>query len=106
MTRKRKNENELSASPAAPVRRPAAPRTRSKRPATPIETPAAETRQAETGAEPQPEIARPLASPSQDEIARLAYAYWADRGYQGGSPEEDWLRAEQELKFRATAAIA
>jgi Protein of unknown function (DUF2934) len=105
VTRKRNNETELSASPAAPVRRPAAPRTRSKRPATPIETAPAEIRQAETGAEPQPEIARPLASPSQDEIARLAYSYWADRGYQGGSSEEDWLRAEQQLKL-ATAAIA
>ena len=34
----------------------------------------------------------------QDAIARLAYSYWEDRGYADGSPEEDWLRAEQELK--------
>jgi hypothetical protein len=32
-----------------------------------------------------------------DEISKLAYSYWEARGYQGGSPEEDWLRAEQEL---------
>jgi len=31
------------------------------------------------------------------EIARLAYSYWEARGCQGGSPEEDWLRAEREL---------
>ena len=36
--------------------------------------------------------------PAQEEIARLAYSYWEARGYQGGSPEEDWLRAEQELR--------
>ena len=35
---------------------------------------------------------------SQEEVARLAYSYWVQRGYAPGSPEEDWLRAEQELK--------
>jgi hypothetical protein len=34
---------------------------------------------------------------TQEEIAKLAYCYWADRGCQGGSPEEDWARAEQTL---------
>ena len=33
-----------------------------------------------------------------EEIARLAYSYWEARGCQGGSSEEDWLRAEQELR--------
>jgi len=37
-------------------------------------------------------------SPSHDEIAALAYSYWEARGHQGGSPEEDWFRAEQELR--------
>ncbi|HUJ22096.1 MAG TPA: DUF2934 domain-containing protein [Bryobacteraceae bacterium] len=32
-----------------------------------------------------------------EEIARLAYSYWQARGCPHGSPEEDWLRAEQEL---------
>jgi hypothetical protein len=36
----------------------------------------------------------------QDAVARLAYSYWAARGYQGGSPEADWLRAEQELRVK------
>lgn len=35
--------------------------------------------------------------PTFDAIAQLAYSYWEARGYQGGSPEQDWLRAEQEL---------
>ena len=35
--------------------------------------------------------------PGHEEIARLAYSYWEARGYQGGSPEEDWRRAEEEL---------
>ena len=32
------------------------------------------------------------------EIARLAYSYWEARGCTGGSAEEDWFRAEQEMK--------
>ena len=31
-------------------------------------------------------------------IAELAYRYWEDRGRPWGSPEEDWFRAEYELK--------
>jgi len=47
---------------------------------------------------------RPLAPPrppSHDEIARLAYSYWEQRGREGGSPWEDWFRAERELLARA-----
>jgi hypothetical protein len=34
----------------------------------------------------------------QDEIARLAHKFWVERGCPIGSPEEDWLRAEAELR--------
>jgi Protein of unknown function (DUF2934) len=30
-------------------------------------------------------------------IARLAYTYWEARGGIGGTPEDDWFRAEHEL---------
>jgi hypothetical protein len=42
-------------------------------------------------------------SPSEDEgeeIERLAYSYWEARGGEGGSPEEDWFRAEAEVRRR------
>jgi hypothetical protein len=32
-----------------------------------------------------------------EDIARLAYSIWEARGCQDGSPEEDWLQAEQQL---------
>lgn len=35
---------------------------------------------------------------THEEIARLAYSYWAARGYTQGSAQADWLRAEQELR--------
>ena len=41
-----------------------------------------------------------------EDIARLAYSFWEARGYQGGSPEQDWLRAEEELRGRVLAATA
>jgi hypothetical protein len=36
--------------------------------------------------------------PTREQIARLAEKYWAERGWPEGSPEQDWLRAEQELR--------
>ena len=42
---------------------------------------------------------------SQEEIAAVAFSYWQERGCRGGSAEEDWLHAEQELKGKvATGA--
>ena len=38
-------------------------------------------------------------APTHEEIARLAYSYWEARGCRGGSPWEDWFRAERELRF-------
>jgi hypothetical protein len=38
-----------------------------------------------------------------EETACLAYLYWETRGCQEGSPEEDWLRAEQQLRGRQLA---
>ena len=35
--------------------------------------------------------------PERDEIAELAYQLWVKRGCPDGSPDEDWLRAEEEL---------
>lgn len=34
----------------------------------------------------------------REAVARLAYSFWEARGFTGGSPEEDWLRAERELR--------
>ena len=40
----------------------------------------------------------------QEAIARLVYFYWGERGCPNDSPEEDWLRAEAELRNRLAAA--
>jgi hypothetical protein len=36
-------------------------------------------------------------TPTYEEIAQLAERYWAERGWQDGYAEQDWLRAEQQL---------
>ena len=33
----------------------------------------------------------------RERIALLAYSYWEARGRQGGSSQDDWLRAEREV---------
>jgi hypothetical protein len=42
--------------------------------------------------------AKPTLAVDREAIARLAYSYWEARGFAGGSAEEDWLRAEQEIR--------
>ena len=89
MPRKQVSEKEIVVSAPTPTRRKPASTTRAKRPtAAPV---------AALAAHPAP------AAPSREQIASLAYSYWKARGCQGGSPEQDWLRAEREL---AAAAIA
>jgi hypothetical protein len=45
--------------------------------------------------------AKPV-TPSHEEIKRLAEKYWAARGFPHGTAEQDWLRAEQELRQKAS----
>jgi hypothetical protein len=42
---------------------------------------------------------------SREEIARLAYASWELRGRPVGSAEDDWLKAEEELRSRLTTPL-
>jgi hypothetical protein len=36
-----------------------------------------------------------------EDIAKLAYALWEARGYAEGSAEDDWYRAEQQIRARS-----
>jgi hypothetical protein len=121
MTRKRTSENDLGVSGgtgAAPSRHKPAGRNRAKHTTTAGETavPVVHTEQEPVSAAPDsillPEaplsiatvvVAVPVEEPTRAQIAELAYLYWEARGCHGGSPEEDWLRAEQELRQRAFA---
>jgi hypothetical protein len=102
MARKRNPENAVVASSgtaAAPARRKIAA-ARPKHSPTTAEIPAAPVPEAAT----ETALAASDHKPPREEIARLAFLYWEARGGQGGSPEEDWLRAEQELRKQAFAA--
>ena len=39
---------------------------------------------------------------TQEEVAALAHRFWAERGYKHGHHVEDWFRAEQELRGKAS----
>ena len=41
-------------------------------------------------------------TPNREEVARLAQQYWAERGHQHGQDQQDWLRAERELRKMAS----
>jgi len=95
MTRKRTSENDLVVSAgagAAPKRRKSPVRARAKH------APFSDEMSSETPSVP---AAVTAGAPSRDQIAQLAYLYWESRGGQAGSSEEDWLRAEQELRLRS-----
>lgn len=42
----------------------------------------------------------PVPHPTEEQIRRRAYELYLQRGLSGGSPEGDWLQAEQELRSR------
>jgi cytochrome c553 len=48
------------------------------------------------------EMAPVATMPSREEIENLARNYWAQRGFQDGYAEQDWFRAEQELRQKAS----
>jgi hypothetical protein len=61
---------------------------------------AAHKHHAKSSVEPDveaPVVVQSAVTITHEAIARLAYSYWEARGHQGGSPEQDWFRAEGEL---------
>ncbi len=56
--------------------------------------------------ETKSEAAGPVIEPALDQeaIARLAYFYWEDRGCQNDSPDEDWFKAQADLRNGLAAA--
>ena len=109
MASKRNSEKQIvtpSGAVAVPARRKSVSAKRTTRPAvevstTPIAEP--EVLAVAAAASAAPALVTPAALSAEsyrDAVARLAYSYWAARGYQGGSPEADWLRAEQELSAK------
>jgi hypothetical protein len=61
---------------------------------------------AEAPADPVLDVQSSHSVADQEEIARLAYAYWVERGCPDGSPEEDWFRAETVLREQTHQAAA
>jgi hypothetical protein len=58
------------------------------------------TSNASTGPQKVPQKA--AAAPSREQIAQLAHRFWKERGGHHGSHEQDWFRAERELRGMAS----
>jgi hypothetical protein len=71
--------------------------TKPKTPAKPRKT-AAETKAATNGAASNVTEMKI----SYEQVAQLAHKYWAERGHRHGNDAEDWFRAEQELRSKAS----
>ena len=80
----KKNVETVTTRTKSPATKPAAPKRHSKAAATPVIVNA-----------PEP------VHITHEQISLLAYSYWVNRGYHGGSPESDWRQAEQELTAKA-----
>jgi hypothetical protein len=93
MPRKRVSEAGRELSEAKPKRQ-RAPRTK-KAGGLPSETASV--------SEPQPPHL-PASEPTHEEIARLAYQFWLERGCEHGHDLEDWKRAEEQLRQRYAAS--
>jgi hypothetical protein len=53
-----------------------------------------------------PEAEQSVSAEDHEAIAQLAYSYWQARGCPIGSPEEDWYRAENDLRQPNAVAAA
>ena len=103
MPRKKINETPAasaakSAPAAVPAKKPRTARTKSSASTRKSKPLSLET--AATSAASMSKLAEAVANRPQidyEKVAKLAYSHWLERGGQGGSAEDDWMRAEQEL---------
>jgi len=76
---------------ATPTPNPGEPLSAKNSPGLPSRTDAPEFHRGNSNHPPFSEVER------REKIALLAYSYWVQRGRRGGSPEDDWYRAEREI---------
>jgi hypothetical protein len=105
MPKKAMNTSESSATPSPLAKKPAALRTRKHVKAQAVAVAAAFEEFVSAIVHPAP--AQPAAAetkpaakqptPTHEDVSRLAYKLYLERGGLNGSPAEDWLRAEQTL---------
>jgi hypothetical protein len=63
------------------------------------------SRQRVDGLTPENRAEEALNQSLNEQIAALAHALWNERGCPEGSPEEDWFKAEQEIRKQQNAEV-
>jgi hypothetical protein len=98
MVKKATNKTETSATSAPLAKKPAAPRARKHVKAQAVAVAAAVEEFVAAIVHPAKHDAAEKPEPTHEEVSRLAYRFYLERGGQNGSPAADWLRAEQTLR--------
>lgn len=101
----KETEIKIAAETAAPKKRAAVSKTAAsphKRAATKLEVAPAATAQA-SPATANPGPAAINHAVESDQIARVAYFLWLERGATPGDPEQDWFRAERIVRSSGQA---
>lgn len=99
----RETEVKIAAEKPVPQKRASAQKTAAsthKRSAKPLEAGSVEKQALTAAAVKTSAVVDPAAE--REQIARMAYFLWLERGASAGDPEQDWYRAEQ-LVRSATA---
>jgi len=100
MPKKAMNTSESSATPSPLAKKPAAPRTRKHVKAQAVAVAAAVEEFVSAIVHPspvKPAAAETKPAPTHEDVSRLAYKLYLERGGRNGSPADDWMRAEQTL---------
>jgi hypothetical protein len=91
----KKAANIASQETAPLVKKPAAPRARKHVKAQAVAAVAAVEEFVSALVHP---VVKAKPEPTHEDVSRLAYRFYLERGGQNGSPAEDWARAEQSLR--------
>ncbi len=112
MTRKKVADNSAVSTSENPAGAAAPKKARTPRASSTAVTHKHKKAAAAGAAEPVPEVAsstsgaRAFVPPTEEEIAIRAYLIAESRGFQGGSPSDDWFQAERELLAERQANLA
>ena len=99
MAKKQTTANETVAAAPRRAAQPRAPRVTAA-----THSKSASTETVSATAVTEPTVPATDSENPHDVIARLAYSYWEARGQQGGTPSDDWFRAEGEYRQLKTSA--
>lgn len=100
--------NEKNATGAAPKKRAAKPKTNTNGPvaaANEASSSTARTNLTAINEQSKSERGNTFMAPTSEEVRRRAYELWEQRGREHGKAEDDWYRAENEVRGKSARQV-